>query len=278
MLGTLHTDETSADSSRICMPLRSAGYIHGMLCLSAKNGKFANPNVQIVHLIADCLAATLGRLDPNILLIEPLEDASSAAHWYEESRRLSYLDRHDALTGLPNRWLLNERLTWAISAAKRYGRSLAVLFVDLDHFKNINDSLGHGIGDQVLREISNRLVKCVRSSDTVSRIGGDEFLVLLAEIENEAHAAICAAKIVGAVTAPLRIDSNELRPALSIGIGIYPGDGEDAETLMRNADTAMYHAKVKGSEEFQFFRQDMRVVGLHRENLLQSVAIPTRYR
>jgi diguanylate cyclase (GGDEF)-like protein len=173
---------------------------------------------------------------------------------------MSYLAQHDSLTDLPNRCLLNERLTRAMALSNRYQRRLAVLFLDLDRFKKINDSMGHWIGDQVLRQISGRLVGCVRASDTVSRIGGDEFVVLLAEIEDEKDATICAEKITAAVTAPLRIDNDDLHLALSIGIAIYPGDGKDAEALIRSADTAMYRAKSEGRGTSYFFRNELNVV------------------
>jgi diguanylate cyclase (GGDEF)-like protein len=161
---------------------------------------------------------------------------------------------------LPNRWLLNERLTRALALAIRHRTRLAVLFLDLDGFKEINDSFGHAEGDKVLREISGRLERSVRASDTVSRIGGDEFVVLLAELEDEKDVAICVEKIMKAVTAPMKMPSQELSLTLSIGIGIYPGDGEDPESLIRSADTAMYRAKAEGRGKCQFFRNDMNVV------------------
>jgi diguanylate cyclase (GGDEF)-like protein len=173
---------------------------------------------------------------------------------------MSYLAQHDPLTGLPNRCLLYERVSRALALSRRYSRRLAVLFLDLDRFKEINDSLGHAIGDLVLCQISDRLVGCVRASDTVSRIGGDEFVVLLAELEDEKAASVCARKIIAAVTAPLNAGSHELHLTVSIGIGIYPGDGGDAETLIRSADIAMYQAKAERNGEFHFFKQDMNVV------------------
>jgi diguanylate cyclase (GGDEF)-like protein len=190
---------------------------------------------------------------------------------------MSYLAQHDSLTGLPNRLLLNERLGWALALSSRYGRRLAVLFLDLDRFKEINDSLGHGIGDQVLRQVSDRLVRCVRTSDTVSRIGGDEFVILLSEIESEKDATICAGKIIAAVAAPLKIALHELYPALSVGISIYPSDGEDAETLIKNADTAMYHAKADGHKKYQLFKQDMNVVAFEPRLSHETARRPASY-
>ena len=175
------------------------------------------------------------------------------------SLRMSYLAQHDFLTGLPNRMLLNDRLTQAIASADRHRKSLAVLFLDLDHFKHINDSLGHAIGDQLLRSIAGRLVSCVRSSDTVSRQGGDEFVVLLSEVTRAEDAALAADKILAAVSRPHRIEHQDLQVTVSVGVGVYPDDGADAETLLRNADLALFHAKAGGRGNHQFFKPDMSV-------------------
>ena len=175
------------------------------------------------------------------------------------SLRMSYLAQHDFLTGLPNRMLLNDRLTQAIASANRHRKSLAVLFLDLDHFKHINDSLGHAIGDQLLRSIAGRLVSCVRSSDTVSRQGGDEFVVLLSEVTRAEDAALAADKILAAVSRPHRIEHQDLQVTVSVGVGVYPDDGADAETLLRNADLALFHAKAGGRGNHQFFKPDMSV-------------------
>jgi diguanylate cyclase (GGDEF)-like protein len=154
--------------------------------------------------------------------------------------------------------LLNDRTCPRLALSKRYGRRLAVLFMDLDRFKEINDSLGHALGDQLLRQISDRLVKCVRSSDTVSRIGGDEFVVLLAELERVEDAAVSASKIIAAVKEPLLIGDQKVCPTLSIGIGIYPDDGDTAEILIEKADTAMYQSKNRGIGEFMYYKEIRR--------------------
>jgi len=169
------------------------------------------------------------------------------------SLRMSYLAEHDATTDLPNRSLLNDRLARALTLSKRYGRRLAVLSLNLDRFKEINDSLGPAIGDQALRQISDRLVTCVRSSDTVSRIGADKFVVLLAELKDLEDAGVSAGKIIAAATAPLHIAGYEVHLTLSVGVSIYPGDGDDAETLIKRADTAMGHAKAEGPGKCKFF-------------------------
>lgn len=171
------------------------------------------------------------------------------------SLRMSYLAQHDFLTELPNRMLLNDRLTQAIASARRRRTLLAVLFVDVDHFKHINDTLGHAIGDRLLKSIAQRLVACLRGSDTVSRYGGDEFVVLLPEVAHSEDAAASAHKILAALSTPHRIEHQELHVTVSMGIGVYPDDGTDAETLLKNADTALLDAKAQGRSNLRFFRQ-----------------------
>jgi diguanylate cyclase (GGDEF)-like protein/PAS domain S-box-containing protein len=183
------------------------------------------------------------------------------------SLRMSYLAQHDSLTGLPNRTLLNDRLTQAISLAHRHQQKLAVLFLDVDRFKHINDSLGHDIGDRLLQSVAQRLCGCVRGSDTVSRLGGDEFVILLAEVAHAQDAAVCAEKILLALSTPCCIDRHKLHVTASIGIVIYPDDGTDAETLMKHADFAMYHAKDCGRNNYQFFEPDMNLRALERQSL-----------
>ena len=175
------------------------------------------------------------------------------------TEKMAHLAQHDFLTDLPNRMLLIDRIANAIALARRHGKQRAVLFLDLDGFKQINDTLGHPIGDKLLGSIAQRLVACVRSSDTVSRLGGDEFVVLLAEIEHAEDAARSAEKMLLALAAPHSIAGKELQITVSIGISVYPEDGRDAETLITCADTAMYHAKEKGRNNYQFFTEDMNV-------------------
>ena len=182
------------------------------------------------------------------------------------SLRMVYSAQHDFVTDLPNRILLNDRTTQSISLARRNHRSVAVLFLDLDHFKYINDSLGHAIGDQLLQCVSKRLQTSVRGSDTVSRQGGDEFVILLSEITHPEHAATIAKKILLSLNVPCSIEGHDLHIDGSIGISIYPADGEDAETLIKNADTAMYHAKERGRNNFQFFTAEMNLKSVHRQS------------
>lgn len=183
----------------------------------------------------------------------------------ENMMKMAYLAQHDFLTDLPNRVLLNDRIIQAIALGKRHSNHFAVLFLDLDNFKCINDSLGHETGDALLQSVAKRLLSCVRRSDTVSRQGGDEFVVLLVEDKYGEKAALTAKKILMAMTAPHTIADHQLHVTTSIGISVYPDDGEDVETLIRNADTAMYHAKEKGRNNYQFFKNAMNVQAVERQ-------------
>jgi diguanylate cyclase len=180
---------------------------------------------------------------------------------------MSYLAHHDYLTDLPNRLLLDDRLAQAMSAAHRYQGQLAVLFIDVDRFKHINDSLGHAIGDELLLSIAGRLVAAVRGSDTVCRPGGDEFVILLSTIAHAEDAALSANKILTALGMPHRIKNHDLQITVSMGIGVYPDDGTDAETLVKNADTAMLNAKESGRNNYQFFKPNMNEHALERQSL-----------
>jgi diguanylate cyclase (GGDEF)-like protein len=188
-----------------------------------------------------------------------------------QSLRLSYLAQHDSLTDLPNRILLNDRLTQAISLAYRHRQKLALLFLDLDRFKHINDSLGHAVGDRLLQSVAQRLSACVRSSDTVSRQGGDEFVVLLSEMTHAQDANVIADKIHLALGTPYLIDQHELHLTASIGIVTYPDDGTETETLMKCADIAMYHAKEAGRNNYQFFKPEMNVRAVERQSLEEGL-------
>jgi len=179
--------------------------------------------------------------------------------------KMAHLAEHDYLTGLPNRLLLNDRLAQAVAYAERHHTQVAVLFLDLDNFKHINDSLGHSVGDKLLESVSKRLVAQVRHSDTVSRLGGDEFVIMVLENSHEEHSTIAAEKILRALAEPHVIAGNELHITTSIGISLYPADGQNAETLIKNADTAMYHAKKKGRNNFQFFNSEMNVWAVQRQ-------------
>ncbi|SEP21728.1 diguanylate cyclase (GGDEF) domain-containing protein [Salinihabitans flavidus] len=182
----------------------------------------------------------------------------------ELALQIAHTSRHDDLTGLPNRVLLNDRIDFAISLAIRHKTKLAVLFLDLDGFKHVNDSLGHSTGDKLLKSIAGRLLNCVRGADTVSRQGGDEFVVLLSDVTRAEDAAISANKILQAVAQVHSVDEHDLHVTASGGISIYPDDGDNAETLMKNADTAMYQAKDMGRHTYRFFKPAMNEKAVER--------------
>jgi diguanylate cyclase (GGDEF)-like protein/PAS domain S-box-containing protein len=183
------------------------------------------------------------------------------------SHRMAYLAQHDCLTDLPNRLLLNDRLNRAMALAARHRGKLAVLFLDVDRFKYVNDSLGHRIGDRLLQSVARRLQGCVRHSDTVSRQGGDEFVILLSEVGHARDAAAGAEKVLQALSEPHRIDEHELRVTGSIGIVVYPEDGMEADVLLKHADFAMYHAKEQGRNNYRFFEPALNVRALERQAL-----------
>jgi diguanylate cyclase (GGDEF)-like protein/PAS domain S-box-containing protein len=195
-------------------------------------------------------------------------DVSAARAMAEQ---MTHSAQHDFLTGLPNRMLLNDRANQAIALAARHSKKVAVLFLDLDGFKHINDSLGHPIGDKLLQSIAKRLVGCVRSSDTVSRQGGDEFVVLLSEMAQQEDAAISALRILDAVAKSHSIDQHDLHLTASIGVSVCPDDGLDAETLIKNADIAMYQAKENGRQSYQFFKPVMNVRAVERQSIEESL-------
>jgi diguanylate cyclase (GGDEF)-like protein/PAS domain S-box-containing protein len=206
-----------------------------------------------------------GRVIGAVIVFHDVNAARAMSH------QMTHSAQHDVVTNLPNRLLLNDRISQAISLARRQNRSLAVIFLDLDRFKYINDSLGHATGDKLLQSVSKRLLAGVRGSDTVSRQGGDEFVILLSEISHPEDAATSAKKIILSLNEPHSIDGHDLDIAGSIGISVYPEDGEDAETLIKNADTAMYHAKEKGRNNFQFFKPEMNRRALERQSLEGSL-------
>jgi diguanylate cyclase (GGDEF)-like protein/PAS domain S-box-containing protein len=165
---------------------------------------------------------------------------------------MSHMAQHDALTNLPNRTLFQDRVHQAIVTAGRNGTRIGVLFLDLDKFKQINDSLGHAFGDKVLQSVVKRLLGCVRASDTVCRLGGDEFVILLSEIKEAGHAGLKAGQILTAINAPFEIDSHKLHITASIGVATYPNDSKDPENLIKKADLAMYQAKEQGRNSYRF--------------------------
>jgi diguanylate cyclase (GGDEF)-like protein len=210
--------------------------------------------------------------DANAHLVVASIEAHKLTEQVETAKvALDHLAHHDVLTDLPNRILLQDRLHQAIEVAHRQDRRLALMYMDLDRFKHINDSLGHTVGDHLLQSVARRLVACVRQSDTVSRQGGDEFVLLLPLIEHAEDTALSAQKILAALTPPHRIDGNDLHVSVSIGISIYPDDGRDAQTLIKCADTAMYYAKESGRNNYKFFEPEMNARAVQRQALEASL-------
>jgi diguanylate cyclase (GGDEF)-like protein len=173
----------------------------------------------------------------------------------QAENKLTHMATHDFLTGLPNRILFNDRLTMALAQAQRHQQKLCVMLLDLDYFKDVNDTLGHSVGDKLLRIVGERLTALLRTSDTVARMGGDEFLLLLTEIARVNNVTTIAQKILEAFRKPfvIEIDDHELMITTSIGIAIFPDDGDDADVLLKNVDIAMYRAKEKGRNNFQCY-------------------------
>lgn len=205
------------------------------------------------------------------LVIATIESQTLVDQIQLANSQMDHLVHHDVLTDLPNRTLLLDRLNQAIEMVRRQGKQLAVMFMDLDHFKHINDSLGHAVGDQLLQSVTKRLLACVRQSDTISRQGGDEFLLLLPTIEQAEDAALSAQKMLMALVPPHLIEQHDLHIGISIGISVYPDDGHDAETLIKCADTAMYYAKENGRNNYKFFEQSMNVRAVQRQSIEASL-------
>ena len=236
-----------------------------------------------VHLPSNCILVQRdGREIPIEDSVAPIHDrqgnATGAVVVFRDvsaaramALQMAHSAQHDFLTGLPNRMLLNDRVSQAIVLAPRHSKKVAILFLDLDGFKHINDSLGHAIGDKLLQSIAKRLVDCVRSSDTVSRQGGDEFVVLLSEVEKPEDPAITARRMLETVAEPHSIDHHDLHVTTSIGVSVCPEDGGDAATLIKNADTAMYQAKENGRHSYQFFKPAMSVRAVERQSIEESL-------
>jgi len=204
-------------------------------------------------------------VEQNAQLREELAERKKA------EERIQFLAYHDYLTGLPNRFLLRDRLQKNLACARRNRDFVAVLFIDLDRFKNINDSLGHSVGDNLLQQVAERLSHCVRQNDTVSRLGGDEFIMVLNDIPSRTDAEKIAQKVAAIMTHPFFINGAEFHITPSTGISIYPDDGEDIETLIKNADAAMSFVKENGRNNYQYFNPNLHSRALQRLSMETSL-------
>lgn len=224
--------------------------------LRTRLAKLRQNLAQVRHDFSDSHAAQLKEANEKLVLAA-LHADTNAESAISDLDQLLRVSQRDALTGMPNRALILDRLDTAIAAARRHGTRIAVVFLDLDHFKPINDTLGHAGGDEVLQWVAQRLQSIVRDSDTVSRYGGDEFLVLLSDVSQPSDAALLAGKMSSALAAPIRVGDYLFHVSASVGIALYPDDGEDATTLINRADAAMYRVKRAGGSDFEFHRSDL---------------------
>ncbi|MDZ7859160.1 MAG: EAL domain-containing protein [Candidatus Krumholzibacteriota bacterium] len=221
----------------------------------------------LVSILVVVIGVLLGRLTWQLRKSRTNAIEERAAH----ARNVEYLAYHDNLTGLPNRALFSRLLYHQMQHARRYKKRLALMFLDLDHFKAINDSLGHEAGDELLKKMGRRLRESLRESDIVARLGGDEFIMLLPEITEETQVTTVAGKILAAVAKPFTLAEQEFRITISIGIAMFPADGEDEQTLMKSADVAMYHVKEGGKNNFRFYSEKLNTDSLERLTLESSL-------
>lgn len=254
----------AAGSSRTASKLRASYELLQKNNLIAQ--KIKNESEAETILTQTQLRETNERLVVTSLHAQIMSEAAQTA-----SEKLAHMAKHDYLTGLPNRSLLADRLSQAIPLALRHHKKVAIMYLDIDNFKHINDSLGHGVGDKLLQSLAKRLLTCIRFSDTVSRHGGDEFVILLSEVNDAADAIFIAEKLIDAMAEPHVIEGNPLNVTISIGISLCPENGINSEILMRNADTAMYHAKKKGRNTYQVFNGEMNALAVMRQSVEQAL-------
>jgi diguanylate cyclase (GGDEF)-like protein/PAS domain S-box-containing protein len=239
----LHSDERDAETyARMGQAIYKKGQWQGEIWSQRKNGEFYPERLSI-----STITNEKGEISHYLSISSDISEKK------RDEERLSFLANYDALTLLPNRNLFNLHLKDALFQAQRYRRLLALLFIDLDHFKPINDSLGHDAGDSLLKEVASRLRSNLRQSDNVARFGGDEFLVLIPQYPEISGVVLVTKKILREIERPFMICNKECRISASIGISLHPEDGSDAETLLKKADSAMYRAKEKGKNTFEFF-------------------------
>ncbi|RJX28551.1 MAG: sensor domain-containing diguanylate cyclase, partial [Desulfarculus sp.] len=218
-----------------------------------------------------------GEAYPQWLTITAIKDAREKTTHYlgmfhdiselkQDQARMEHRAFHDPLTALPNRLLLTDRLRMALARALRHGRLLAVMFCDLDDFKQVNDTLGHARGDLLLQEVARRLGSILREEDTVGRQGGDEFVIILPDMADASYAEVAARRVLGAVAKPYELEGNPVRITISLGIAIHPRDGQDPDTLVQRADEAMYRAKQAGRDTYRLWRPEYARLARERQD------------
>nr|MBL8411363.1 EAL domain-containing protein [Dechloromonas sp.] len=247
----LHNDQTPEDFQAMVV---ERGSWNGELDVTTKNGNDCPVGIRVTR-VDDPRSGVPAHY---IWILADITERRQA------EERMRHIAQHDALTGLPNRLALLMRLAQLLPEARRHQWNIAIMFIDLDRFKIINDTLGHQIGDEMLREVACRLSSVIRETDFVARLGGDEFVILLPGIATPADAAIVANKIIAALSTAIQVDGHELHTSPSIGISLFPDDGPDGDSILKNADTAMYHAKSAGRNNYQFFATEMNRVTAER--------------
>jgi len=245
-----------APHSEIWHNIKETGHWQGEMVARRKGGEHYTEWLSI-----STMKNTGGEISHYIAVFSDISERKAV------EERVAFMAQHDFLTGLPNRLLLQDRLTQAIAHAQRKQDRLAVIFLDLDHFKTINDSLGHPVGDKLLQEVAGRIKDAVRASDTVSRQGGDEFIIMLQEPGTADTIAMAAVKLLAAIAGSYLIDGSEIQVTTSIGISVFPEDGRDSDSLIKHADNAMYQAKGSGRNNYQFFTSEMNRRTLERISL-----------
>lgn len=258
---------TIRPGSAVCLPITRQGRMSGILYVENSTTPNAFPPEHLLML--EAIASQAAISIENARLYSDLKRENIERRTSEEQIR--HMAHHDALTALPNRLLFRDRVEQSISQAHRNNEIVAILFFDIDHFKDINDSLGHQIGDHLLQQTGLRLQRCLREGDTVARLGGDEFIFCLPALHEIQEIIPVAERILSAVRKPFHLDRYRLNVTGSLGVSVYPGDGEDADSLMRTADAAMYHAKGSGRDNFKFYTAELNDAAHRRVSLANQL-------